>query len=150
MDTFPEIIRIKICDVDTGKPIEKIVLKIRLYANHKNDYNFILPPSDQNGCIEVKKAWLEEEIRKEQALFVMDYASDLNDCKPEVSLIVLDNTSLDRAIEAMLLYQEVLKISNQEIQKYRKASNGKYHPKKIDLPLSGIEGGLVIELKSCQ
>lgn len=54
----------------------------------------------------MKKAWLEEEIRKEQTLFVMDYASDLNDCEPEFSLSVLDITSLGRAINAMFLYHK--------------------------------------------
>ncbi len=139
MIKFPKVIRLNIHDSDTGKPIEKIVLKIRLYANHKNDYNFILPPSKEDGSIVIAREWLEEEIKKEQSLFVMDYASDLNDCKPKFSLSILDISALNRAIDAMHLYQEALKISDEEIEKYKQTNNGKYDPKNLDFTTGGEE-----------
>jgi hypothetical protein len=148
MKKFPKVIRFKINDKETGKPIEKIVLEIRLYANHKNDYYFILPPSNVNGDIVISREWLEEEIKKDKALFIMDYASDLDDCKPKFSLSLLDISALNRAIDAMYLYQEALKISNNEIEKFKQTNNEKYDTKDLDFIADREEMNISIKLNS--
>jgi len=89
MSIFPDTLSIIICEKDTKKPIANIAAKIKLFANHKNDYNFILPLSDERGNITITKDWLNEEIRKEQALFVMDYSSGLDDCKSQIEISIL-------------------------------------------------------------
>ncbi|GBF32786.1 hypothetical protein DCCM_0982 [Desulfocucumis palustris] len=89
---------------------------------------------------------MEEEITKEQALFVMDYASNLNECEPKFRLTVLDGKSLDKAIGAMILYQEALKITNIEIEKYRQAINKKYYSKELDFALIDLKDDICIEL----
>lgn len=146
MTKFPKVIKIAVCDQDSYKPIEKIVLKIRLYAKHKNDYSFLLPPSNKDGGIVILREWLEEEIKKEQSLFIMDYASNLNDCKPKFSLFILDTFALSKAINAMYLYQETLKISDEEIEKYKQTNNEKYNPKDLHFAIDGEDMNISIKL----
>lgn len=126
MSIFPETISIIICEKDTKNPIANIATKIKLYANHKNNYNFILPLSDKRGNVTITKDWLKEEIRKEQALFVMDYSSGLDDCKSQIEITVLDTEALSRAVDAMYLYQESIGTTDAEIEKYKSAQNSKF------------------------
>ncbi|MDI6618799.1 MAG: hypothetical protein QME45_09025 [Clostridiales bacterium] len=126
MSVFPDIINIIICENYTGNPIPNIATKIRLFANRKNDYNFILPLSDETGNITVTKDWLKEEIKKEQALFIMDYQSGLDDCKSQIEISVLDIESLSRAINAMYIYQEYTGITDTEIKRYKESQNSRF------------------------
>lgn len=148
MSTFPNIIKIIIFEGGTGHPISNIAAQIKLFANRKNDYNFILPLSDETGCINVTKDWLLEEIKKEQMLFVMDYSSTLDDCKPYVEVSILDTEALSRAVNAMFLYQELNGISDDEIAKYKNAENSRYHPWSKNIKLESIQNGIRIPLKT--
>lgn len=146
MTVFPDIIKIIIVEGDTDKPIANIAAQIKLFANHKNDYNFILPLSDERGCITITKSWLSEEIKKERALFVMDYASELDDCKPYIEVSVLDNGALLRSVDAMVLYQEFTGISDDEINKYRIAENSKFSSWNGKVKLEGVQMDINIAL----
>lgn len=126
MSTFPEIIRIIIIDMNSKKPISNIASTIKLFARHKNNYNFILPLSDEKGCITIPKDWFEEEIKKEQALFIMDYSSLLEDCKSQIEISVLNDETISRTVNAMYLYQDATGISDEEIAKFITADNSKY------------------------
>lgn len=128
INIFPDTLNIVIYEKDTENPIEYIAVKAKLYANHKNDYNFILPLSDEKGCIKITKEWLKEEIRKEQALFVMDYSSGLDDCKSQIELSVLDTEALSKAVDAMYLYQDSIGTTDIEIERFKNAQNSIYLP----------------------
>jgi hypothetical protein len=139
MSIFPDAINIFVLDKDTKKPISNIAIKIRLFTNHKNDYNFILPISDERGHIKITRDWLNEEIRKEQALFVMDYSSMLDDCRSQIEISVLGTEDLSRAINAMYIFQDAIGISNDEIGKYQNADNSRYYPCVENIKLKGVK-----------
>lgn len=126
MSIFPEIIRVLILDKNSKNPISNIATSIKLFASHKNNYNFVLPLSDERGIVEVTKDWLQEEIKREQSLFIMDYSSMLVDCKPQIEISVLSEEALSKAVNAMYLYQDVIGISVEEIDKFRTADNLKF------------------------
>jgi len=128
MNIFPELIRVNIINKNSMDPIMNIAVSIKLFANHKNDYNFVLPLTDANGCIEIRKDWLEAEIKKDMALFVMDYFSTLEDCKLQIEISVLSDDALKRTIKAMYLFKDVTGISDEDISKYISADNHKYFP----------------------
>lgn len=148
MDTFPEVIRIKVYDIESKIPIEHLALKIRLYAKHKNDYNFILPLSDKDGQIYLTREWLEKKVQKERELFIMDYASDLSDCELKISVKVLDKMGLERAIDAMYLYQDYSELSNEDIEMYKKVTNYLYEPIEKTVHISSPEENISIELRT--
>lgn len=139
MSVFPDTISILVLDEDTKKPISNIAVKIKLIASHKNDYNFILPLSDERGKIKITRDWLDEKIRKEQALFVMDYSSMLDVCKPRIEISVLGIEELSRTVNAMHLFQEAIGISDDEISKYEYAGNSKYFPCIKNIKLEGVK-----------
>ncbi|MBB6214116.1 hypothetical protein HNQ80_000185 [Anaerosolibacter carboniphilus] len=139
MSIFPDTIKILVLDKDSKKPISNIATKIKVFASHKNDYNFILPLSDEMGYIKITKDWLMEEIKKEQALFVMDYSSMLEDCKPQIEISVLDTEALSRAVNAMYLFQDATGISDDEIAKYKNADNSKYVPCTVNSKLESVK-----------
>lgn len=157
MIIFPDTIDILILDKDLNKPVPNIAVRIKLFAKHKNDYNFILPLSDEKGCIKITRDWLEEEIRKEQTLFVMDYSSKLNDCNPEIEITVLNTEELLRAVNAMYVYKDAIGISDDEIRRYKNANNSKYLPWKEKIIFESYQGEKVvfdmkkvIYIKSCK
>lgn len=149
MSTFPEIIRVLILDKNSKNPISNIATTIKLFASRKNNYNFILPLSDERGCIKITKDWLGEEIKKEQVLFIMDYSSMLEDCKPQIEISVLSDEALSRAVNAMYLYQDATGVSDEEIAKFRTADNSKYFPHIESIKLESIKTlDIEIALKS--
>jgi len=138
MSIFPDTLSIMICEKDTENPIANIAAKIKLFANRKNDYNFVLPLSDERGNITITNDWLKVEIRKEQALFVMDYSSGLDDCKSQIEISVLDTEALSRAVYAMYLYQESIGTTDAEIERYKNAQNSKFFPQSNVIKFSNI------------
>jgi len=146
MNSFPNIIKIKILDHITQAPVNAMVMKIRLFANQKNDYSFILPLSDRNGNIVITKKWLENEIEKEQRLFPMDYSSNLSNCKSEFILSILDEEAINRAITAMCLFQKATQISDEYINQYTQTSNWRYCSKELCLVAEGKDMDVLINV----
>jgi hypothetical protein len=138
MSIFPDTLNITILEKNTENPIMNIAAKIKLFANHKNNYNFILPLSGERGNITITQDWLKEEVRKDQNLFVMDYSSNLDDCKPQIEVSVLEVDALSRAVDAMYLYQEFTGITDTEITRYKNAQNAKYFPTSVVFKLDDI------------
>jgi hypothetical protein len=128
MGIFPDTLSITFCENNTKKPIINIAAKIKLFANNKNNYNFILPLSDERGNIAITQDWLREEVRKDQNLFVMDYLSSLDGCKSQIEISVLEVEALSRAVDAMYLYKDFTGINDAEITRYKNAQNAKYFP----------------------
>jgi len=129
MNTFPGIINIHLFDSNSKKAISNILVTIKLFAKHKNNYNFILPLSNEKGCIEITKNWIKEEIKKDQSLFVMDYSSTLEECASKIEIEVLSEEALSRTVNAMYLFQSVTGITDEEIHIIKKCDNFKYFPK---------------------
>lgn len=146
MNIFPDIIRIKIIDKMISKPVYGIAAKIRLFSNHKNDYYFMLPLSDYKGYIVITRRWLIEEIGKVKDMFIMDYSSELEDCKSQIEIIILDNNSLSQAISAMNLYKDILGFSDGDILKYKKANNYKYIAKSEMFILNSLKSDIEISM----
>jgi hypothetical protein len=128
MDTFPDVIRIKIIDIDTGSPIPKIVVKINIFAKYKNNYNFILPISDNHRIIEITKDWLNQEINKISSLFIMDYSSSLTDCEPKFEFRICSTEEVNRALKAQIFYKNSLDITQKFIEQLSLVDNFKYQP----------------------
>jgi hypothetical protein len=126
MVTFPEIIRIKIINKSTRQPIANIAVKIKLFANKKNDYHFLLPLSDHSGNIEVSREWLNQKIQEDKYLSIMDYSSNLEDCQSKFEISVLDNEAIKRAIVALNIYKAGLDSLKKDIDNLSTANNLKY------------------------
>jgi hypothetical protein len=128
MTWFPKLINIFVYESISKQPISNIAISITLFANRKNDYYFILPLSDKIGCIEITREWLIKEIKQEANIFIMDYASNLDDCKPLIEISVLSEDDLERTTNAMYLFQNATGITDDEIRAYERADNKKYIP----------------------
>jgi hypothetical protein len=128
MSNFPDLIKIKVIDADKGLPLANIAIRVTLFARRKNNYNLLPPVSDEEGVITITKSWLDEEINKERNLFIMDYASSLNDCESKIEINILSANEIENAVKGLRLYQKVIGITDEEIQKIENVSNKEYTP----------------------
>lgn len=147
MIIFPDAIKVKITDSDTAKPVQNLAVFIKLFAKRKNDYYFLLPVSDQNGTIEITDDWLRREIRISANLFIMDYASSLEDCQPKFELIMLNDEAVKRAVKEMTSYKEYTSTSQEFIDAVSRVDNYKYIPISKVVELHG-EKVVEVELKT--
>jgi hypothetical protein len=128
MDTFPITVRIKVLDDISGNPIPNIVVGIRLFANYKNNYGFVLPISNSNGIIEFNKDWLNQQIDKERNFFIMDFSSRLDDCKPRFEFYTYAGEKIQALIKAQQLYKDSFNIPQVFIDQLSLVDNFKYQP----------------------
>ena len=136
---FPDKLEIHLLEEDTSNPIPKIAITLTLYAKKKDNYDFGPPLSDQNGIIIVAKDWVRKSIKETRDFFIMDYASNLEDCFPVIYIKILDSAEIQRAISAMKLYgieNGGLGVENTVLD-LENVANGEYTPKGVPLDLSG-------------
>ena len=137
MSEFPDFIRVQITDAVTAAPLHNVVAWIKLLAEYKNDYIFILPVSDNNGVIEISKVWLRNKVKEEMSHFQMDFGSTLEHCKPKVELTIPSREEVARAAKSMKLYQEMYCFTQEEIDALSRVDNDKYLPTTIAVELHG-------------
>ena len=128
MTVFPDVITIKIVNSDTNESIPRIVVRIQLYANQKNDYYFILPVSDKNGRITVTKEWLRNEIQLASRLFPMDFASSLETVYPKFELEIMDKNSVVMVVKGMSSYRDYTYRTSEYVNSIATSENLKYFP----------------------
>jgi len=147
MDFFPDIVRIKIIDDETGRPVPNISVKITLFANYKNDYHFTLPISNNLGIIEVTRDWLNQEIEKVRNHFIMDFSSKLEHCKPKFEFHIDSGEEVKGAIKADIFYKNSFGITQKYIDQLSQVDNYKYQPLTEMIELHG-EKIVEVELKT--
>jgi hypothetical protein len=108
--------------------VEKILLKIKLFANRKNDYHLHLPFTNHYGEISVTSDWLSERIYSESSIAIMDYSSDLYHCKDFFEIIFVEQEKFEGMIKAMKMWQPATKITNEELDSYNYLNNHLYKP----------------------
>lgn len=101
---FPDKIIVKITDSLTKEPISNCAIMIILFARHKNDYHMIPNLSDVSGTIIMNKEWVKSQIHKDRNMFIMDYSSTLEDCKPAIGITVFNGDDILKVNEARKLW----------------------------------------------
>jgi hypothetical protein len=76
--------------------------------------------------IEITKDWLTREIKISSNLFLMDYASSLEDCYMKFELIILDSEAIKRAVKTMTFYKKYTNTSQEFIEAIEASHNYKY------------------------
>jgi hypothetical protein len=147
MNVFPDCIRVKVTDELTGKSIRNVIVLIKLFANHKNNYDFGLPFADEKGIIEISRGWLSKNVDQVRSTFLMDYSSSLEDCQPKFELTLLSGEQIPGLIKAQRLYQESLNISEEQINSFMNSDNYKYSKESKLVRLTG-EKTMEVELKA--
>jgi hypothetical protein len=137
MELFPAVIRLKVRNCLTQEPIPNIAVMIKLFAQRKNDYYFLLPLTDKNGKADITKDWLNNKITETRKLFLMDYSSTLESCQPKLELKIMNGEEVKRAIKTMTVFKRALSTKQEDIDVLSEALNSKYLPISKMVELSG-------------
>jgi hypothetical protein len=96
---FPDILHVRIAELETNLPVSGIALLVTLKALRKNDYGIGPKISDQDGKVEFTKQDCDQAIKLSQQMFVMDYAGDLSSCGSSVEISVHPPDAISRMIQ---------------------------------------------------
>ena len=146
MTVFPDSIRIRVVNADTVNPVQNVVVNLMLFANDKNNYGFALPVTNVAGITEISKEWLSTRVDEIHNIFIMDYSSRLDDCQPRFEIKMYDKEMMVRLIKAQKQYQEVFRISQDQINNYEHADNYQYRYAVEQFELTG-ESSMGVEFK---
>ncbi len=149
---FPRRLMIKFIDSVSKKPIEKLFIYLMLFARQKNNYSTGPFITNKDGIVVVTIAQLKKEIKNQQALYIMDYKSNINDCKESFLVKVASNKEvaffLDDYHKSKDTYRKYWNSTDEFLKTLSASVNSKYRMKKVLLDTSEIRGGtLVIEVK---
>jgi hypothetical protein len=125
MGEFPNLIKIQIIDENNKKLVSNIAIIIRLYAKRKNDYYFSFL-SDNIGIVETPKLILQKKILQEKSMFIMDYSSDLEDCKLKIGIGIMSTDEIAHTIYYMNNVKRYLEYDQKDIVKYSNSENYRY------------------------
>ena len=128
MTTFPERIEISLINRNNNNPIEKVIGLVTLFANHKNNYSIYTPLSDKDGSIIITKGWLEKQMYLEASTAIMDYSSNLQDCKPYVEFNIVSNDRINIAIESLKVWATIVTDYQTDLNNLLLARNQEYSP----------------------
>lgn len=95
---IPEKIQIELLDAK-GNSLrqDKILISIKIFANHKNDINLSPFLSDKNGIVTITNTDIKNRFDNFVSYGLMDYSS-LESAKSGVQINYRGNESLDRYI----------------------------------------------------
>jgi hypothetical protein len=85
---FPDKVTVIVRDRQTGLPVEQLAVRMELLAAHKNNYSVGPFVTDEKGQVVFTRAACEFAIKRAKEMFLMDYHSNLKECRSfvEVSL----------------------------------------------------------------
>ena len=120
---FFEKFKIKIITVK-NIPVENLIVLITILANRKNNYSLGFLKTDYEGKIVVYRSEIEIVIEEAMSDFIMDYASDINDCRDWITIEVENLSELENRLERIeKFYPEDAK----KLSKLMKICSNKYY-----------------------
>jgi len=101
---IPQKIKIKILEKISLLPVPGVYFEIELIAQFKNNY-FIGPfITDSFGESIITKDIIIQQINRDKDFYMMDYASDIDDCDDEIIIHVLSGESIRQKINNVKKY----------------------------------------------
>lgn len=132
---FPQVLKINVINKNSREPMKGIALGIRLFANVKNNYYYLTDPSDKKGSITVTKEMLKEEIRNTINLFSVDYASQLEDCKPYIEIVADDTKTIKERLDWMTQVAKVYEPVKRGVKIFKHCKNSTIHSSRITVDI---------------
>jgi hypothetical protein len=123
---FPNELHLYVIDKQSQTKVVNILFSIILNANKKNNYNILLPISNSDGSIIIQRKWLINEMKKLRNLFISDYDSDILDCKETITIKLLNQQEISKAINGIILYKKALELTDKIIIDLRNVNNSLY------------------------
>jgi hypothetical protein len=135
MTNFPKTIIVSFYEKGSNIPIANLSALIHLFANHKNDYWFALSVSNKDGKVIMTYDELDRQQYIQASSAIMDYGSDLEDCKPQFEISVGNEDEIQNSVSHMrwllsFLEEEAVGISAEQLSAMESASNSLYKPNK--------------------
>lgn len=126
---FPPLLKIRVFERDSGKGVPNLALKLTLFARHKNNYTIPMV-TDDFGKVKLTIQKVRQSIEDDWELFPMDYASQLEDCSPDLEIRVCSTKDVERTIAAMETFRSATTISDELIEAFKNAVNNLYLPQR--------------------
>jgi hypothetical protein len=101
---FPKSLLLQFLEANTGNPVRNIAVTLTLYAREKNDYHLGPSLSGIDGEVVITANWVKEAIQHASNTSLMDYATPMDHCFPQVSVKVMSADEIAKAGSAMKLY----------------------------------------------
>ena len=97
---------IKVSAKRKNEAIGEVLINITLYTNIKNNYSFIIGPTDSEGEASITKNEIINSANKTLELEIMDYSTLEEHFTGEIKAKIMNKTDIINAIEAYKIYGE--------------------------------------------
>lgn len=100
--------------------VNNLIVHIKLFAKEKNDYGLDALFTNSNGEIHISKTLMETQISNYKKLFIMDFSSDLENCKQEIEISI---NSINKLNEILLNLKKYYPNNAEKLEKLISISN---------------------------
>ena len=100
----PIPLKIEVVALIEKKPAKGILVKLLLLTKNKNDYSFIIGPTNSDGKASIEYNEIIDEANKTLELALMDYVSLSENYTGEFKTEVMNKTDIESAINAYEIY----------------------------------------------
>jgi hypothetical protein len=125
MPNYPATLTITISNERSGETVPEVAVIVTFFASKKNDYH-IPRITNTDGEIPLTIDEVRQSIDRDQKLFLMDYASTLEECSQEIEIEVCDTEQIKRTVEAMKMYKDVTDIDENLVNGFKKSVNDRF------------------------
>ena len=133
MNKVPESIEVTV--TSGQEPRKGLLVQLVLGMSGKNDYSFLLGPTNSEGKTQIQKSYLLCEADRCLRLALMDYLPIESGYSGKIKAKVMDGADIKRAIEALDLYSPT------------ESSEGRQEMLKNALAVADSLNGVVVEIK---
>ena len=131
---FPKQLLIRVGDAVTHAAIPGIVVGVKLFARKKNNYDLVATTAE-NGQAKITLVEAKGSTIRDQELFLMDYATPFEECKPEVEIKVLSAEEHQNLLRAIELFESYWADYPELVRHIKSARNAEYDPSKTRMTL---------------
>ncbi len=145
---FPNKLILHVVDQQDGKSIYGIAIMLTLFASRKNNYNFP-KVTQKDGTAVFTLEEVKKSIEDDQKMFVMDYASSLEECSSEIEVKIISEGEVRGSLAAFERFRKYSSsITGELIKDFRESKNNLYESSVIKILLDEKRNEKFVELKT--
>jgi len=143
---FPERLVIRLVDSIQRLAVPALAVIVTIFARKKNDYS-LARVSQSDGVIVITRPEVKASILQDKSLFLMDYASELEDCYPEIQIKICTADEVKKAAVAMEAFRRATRIDESLIRGFWSSQKHHYKPLITKLRLDKLAEEKIVELE---